>query len=79
MKERRALVQAEGSAGGKRRPAGTISWAEHVEAWRAYAKKYRNDQSAERLAERGGFGYLELTELLGHEPKTWKARDEVRR
>lgn len=34
--------------------------------------KYANDQSAERIAERGGFGFLELELLLGHEPFTFK-------
>lgn len=36
--------------------------------------RYGAGQSAERLAERGGFGYWELTDLLGHEPKTWQPR-----
>jgi hypothetical protein len=56
------------------KPAGTIGWAEHAEAWRAYDKKWRTNQSAERIAERGGFGYGELVEFLGREPTTWKAR-----
>lgn len=51
---------------------GTISWEEHVEAWNDYARRYGRDQTAERLAERGGFGYGEITEHLGHPPRTWE-------
>lgn len=51
---------------------GTISWEEHEEAWRAYDKKWRSGQSAERIAARGGFGYDEVLEFLGRRPATWK-------
>lgn len=51
-------------------PPGTISWEEHEEAWRAYNKKYPG-QSAERMAERHGFGHWELREFLGREPRTF--------
>jgi hypothetical protein len=51
---------------------GTITWVEHLEAWEAYAKRYGTYQSAERIAERCGFGYWELTDQLGHAPKTWE-------
>jgi hypothetical protein len=54
-----------------RRSAGSISWAEHLEAFAGYAAQYGNSQSAERLAERGGFSYGEVTDFLGHEPTTW--------
>jgi hypothetical protein len=50
---------------------GTIAWAEHVEAWDDYAKRYGKDQTAERLAERGGFSYSELVDHLGRPPTTW--------
>jgi hypothetical protein len=53
-------------------PAGTITWAEHLEAWYAYDRKWRCGQTAERLAERGGFSFNELCELLGHAPTTWQ-------
>jgi hypothetical protein len=66
----RAVVRPDRPA----RSAGTISWAEHLEAFAAYAGKYGSSQSAERLAERGGFGYGELIMFLGHEPTTWEAR-----
>lgn len=56
------------------RPAGTISWDEHLEAYENYAKRYGRDQTAERLAERGGFSWYELVNLLGHEPTTWEPR-----
>lgn len=72
--DRRAPVQGErriarGQAG---HDAGTIAWEEHVEAWTAYARRYGDDQSAERIAERGGFGYRELLILLGRTPTTWR-------
>jgi hypothetical protein len=79
--ERRAPVQGDSThwlaKGHPRRepnahPPGTVAWWEHVEAWEVYHKLYGNDQSAERMAERSGFGYLEMTDLLGHEPTTWK-------
>ena len=55
------------------KPYGSIAWAEHLEAWENYAARFGHRQSAERIAERHGFEYWEITELLGHEPKTWKA------
>lgn len=54
-------------------PRGTIAWAEHIEAYGHYAAKYGRSQSAERIAERGGFSYRELVSLLGHTPTTWGA------
>lgn len=73
--ERRAPVQGDpGARFGEGYPAGTISWQEHLAAYEDYAKRYGGDQSAERLAARGGFGYAELTDHLGHEPKTWRPR-----
>lgn len=59
----------------KGRPAGTVTWDEHLEAWRAYNERYPGTgwhQSADVIAQRGGFGYREITSLLGHEPTTWK-------
>lgn len=41
-------------------PGRRIPWATHEAAWRAYAAKYGRQQSAERIAERGGFGVVEL-------------------
>lgn len=37
-----------------------IPWSLHLRAWDAYAKRYGRSQTAERLAERGGFGTREL-------------------
>lgn len=54
------------------RGPGSVSWEEHLTAWSAYAAKYGPGQSAERLAERGGFCYGELVEFLGREPKSWR-------
>ena len=58
----------------EKRPKGTIARAEAEEAYRNYASRYGDSQSFERLHERGGFGYFELTELLGHVPTTWEPR-----
>ena len=70
----RAPVQGEhrGCKQGAK-PYGSVDWSEHMEAWNAYHRRYSR-QSAERIAERGGFGYWEITEFLGHEPKTWEPR-----
>ncbi len=58
---------------------GTIAWSEHVEAWTAYAALPGcSGQSAERLAERGGFGYQELCGYLGRKPTTWQPRQPRR-
>ena len=73
--ERRARVQGVAGPRDKRRPAGTISWEEHEEAWSEYARRYGRQQSAERINERWGFGYDELVDLLGHEPKTWRPNE----
>lgn len=51
---------------------GTITWEEHEQAWRGYDKKFHSGQSAERIAERCGFCYLELVDFLGHAPTTWE-------
>lgn len=67
--QRRAPVQANRKHA---KPAGTVDWAEHVEAWQAYAKLYGTSQSAERIAERSGFCYGELVDLLGRAPTTWE-------
>lgn len=84
MSERRVPVQGDGPhhlhadhparRWRETHPPGTIAWPEHVEAWEAYAKRYGRDQSAERMAERGGFSFLELRTFLGRDPQTWEAR-----
>jgi hypothetical protein len=56
----------------RKRGPGTISWEEHLLAWSAYAAHGHGSQSAERVAERGGFGYGELVLLLKREPSTWQ-------
>lgn len=74
MDDRRAPVQGDGHARGavKARPPGSVSWTEHAEAWLAYSARYGNHQSAERIAERGGFSRGELVMFLGREPSTFK-------
>lgn len=69
MPNRRAPVQRSHSLD---KPEGSISWAEHVEAWMGYARRYGTEQSAQRIAERGGFSYWELVDQLGHVPLTWE-------
>lgn len=69
-KQRRAPVQGEWPS----RPSGTVSWWEHEQAYEDYRRRFGNGQTAERLAERGGFGYSEMTDHLGHEPTTWEPR-----
>jgi hypothetical protein len=49
---------------------GTVAWSEHELAWSAYAVRY-SGQSAERMAERGGFSWGELCHFLGRPPTTW--------
>lgn len=74
MSERRAPVQRN-SRIPKDQPGhkpGTVAWWEHEKAWEDYASRYGRGQSAERIAERAGFCYLELTDHLGHAPTTWK-------
>ena len=55
--ERWAPVQGEPKL---KLPAGRIPWAVHELAWRAYAAAVPASQSAERMAERGGFGWAEI-------------------
>lgn len=71
---RRAPVQGEhrGCKEGAK-PYGSVDWSEHLEAWTVYNRRHYG-QSAERIAERGGFSYWEITELLGREPNTWEPR-----
>lgn len=64
---RRAPVQRDDEHG-----PGTVSWEEHLLAYSDYARRYGTSQSAERLAERGGFSFSELTDHLKREPTTWK-------
>ena len=59
---------------GRIRRPGTITWEEHLSIYEKYAEKFGRDQSAERLAQRGGFSYEEAFELLGYEPQTWSPR-----
>jgi hypothetical protein len=75
--DRRAPVQGEcimraGRVVGMS-PDGTIAWAEHLEAFERYATQHGREQSAERIAARGGFGINELRILLGREPSTFEA------
>lgn len=53
---------------------GTITWAEYLLAFADYANRFGRSQSAERLNERGGLCYLELTDRLGRAPETWEPK-----
>ena len=79
MSERRAPMQGTCVKGRWVHSPGTISWDEHLSAYAVYASKYGTSQSAERIAERGGFGFEEFVMLMGHEPKTWAKREEMGR
>lgn len=68
-RERRAPVQGNRSNG---YVGGTIAWWEHEAVWKGYAAEFGTRQSAERIAERGGFGITECVDYLGHEPQTWR-------
>lgn len=67
---RRAPVQGDYNGRGP----GSISWAEHLLAHAGYVSRYGSQQTAERVAERGGFSYGELVEFLGREPTSWTPR-----
>ena len=41
-------------------PSTRITWDAHLEAYKSYSRRYGTSQSAERIAERGGFGEEEL-------------------
>lgn len=73
------------------REAGTISWAEHVEATeaceaiRAQMMPSLTERdlaifrvSAEYIAANGGFSWSGLVYYLGREPTTWQPAGEAR-
>lgn len=81
--ERRAPVQSDDgyqlplSHYGRPRgamPPGTISWTEHLVVYELYSKRHGHGQDADKIAERGGFGYAEIVSFLGCKPITWKPR-----
>lgn len=61
---------------------GTISWEEHLEAWRAYDRVLGNGhpeiartvRTPEEIEEEGGFSRDQLVHWLGREPQTWMPR-----
>ena len=65
MAEKSFPIQAEYSP--KQLPATEIPWWLAEVAYEEYVEKFGNDQSLERLAERGGFGRYELLTLLRKE------------
>ncbi len=56
-----------------RRPAGKIPWRLAVCAYNEYSRLYGTQQSLERLAERGGFGWTEFGELFA----AWAVRQAL--
>lgn len=60
----------------KRRPWGSITREEHETIHKAYTA-LGFSQSAERIAQRGGFGYDEIVFLTGHPPKTWREEPDA--
>lgn len=76
---RRAPVQDErGNGRGPDMPEGSVSWDEHLEVWTRYAALHGSRQTAERMAERGGFGFYEAQGYLGRPLKTWSVRGRER-
>lgn len=62
-RKRRVPVQRDSN---RRVPPGTTTWEIHYVAWTNY-NLYHYEQSAERIAQRGGFGYREIQcALAGH-------------
>ena len=53
---------------------GTIAWSEHLESLAWFGRNSDAQPTPQGVHDRGGFGYVELTMLLGHEPTTWKVR-----
>jgi len=54
-----------------------VPWRIHKKAWEEYAKHY-SDQSAEKIADRGGFGLEELIYFLaGENPYTVLTDDKM--
>lgn len=61
---------------------GTVERWEHIEAWEGYRRTFPRSaaqQDADRIEERGGFGFVEMTKYLGHEPTTWQPAKGPRR
>lgn len=58
---------------------GSIPWSVAEDAYVAYAARYGDSQSLERLAERGGFGLGELDELVPGWRETDQLKGDVRR
>ncbi len=48
-------------------PSCTIPWWLAEEAYKEYSKRYGTSQSLKRLAERGGFGRIELLKFIRKE------------
>ncbi len=42
----------------------SVPWAVADKAWQAYHQKWHSDQSVERLAQRGGFGWCEMDDFF---------------
>lgn len=57
-------------------PYGTITWTEHLQVYACYAARYGRNQSAEKIADRGGFGFQEATDLLGRPLETFVANKD---
>ena len=56
-------------------PPGSIPWADHLRVYAAYTARYGSDQSAERIAERQGFGIGEIVMLgCGDVLERWEPR-----
>lgn len=70
---------------GSRTPT-SIPWEVHVRVWQVYAALGHGSQSAQRIAERGGFGHAEVIRMLAGyqdsgrgewDPLTARQRDKL--
>lgn len=70
MTPRRFPIQSGRSSKlGRRLSGGTIPWDVAEKAYAAYARRFGDRQSLERLGERGGFGRAECAWLLAGAPR----------
>lgn len=64
--------------GGMRQPGGFVPWYVAEAAYKTYVQYGGRGQSLERVAQRGGFGDVELLcFLLGENPSTFKLRTRM--
>jgi hypothetical protein len=73
--EQRWPVQGERSHNRPLKPAGTVGDAEARAAYEEHVRLGGRPHAFEPLHRAGGFSYGMLTDLLGHKPTTWRAKE----